>query len=94
MLGKRSPQENLFTIDHQYLSFVGRNSFYGYLAAHRHELFRDEDFALLYCADNGRTSVPPSLLACALLLQWYENVSDQEATDRAKFDLRWKLALC
>lgn len=93
MLGKRSPQENLFTIDHQYLPFVGRNSFYGYLAAHRHELFCDEDFALLYCADNGRTSVPPSLLACALLLQWYENVSDQEATDRAKFDLRWKLAL-
>lgn len=93
MLGKRSPQENLFTIDHQYLSFVGEDSFYGYLAAHRHELFCDEDFALLYCADNGRTSVPPSLLACALLLQWYENASDQEAIDRAKFDLRWKLAL-
>ena len=93
MLGKRSLQENLFNTDNQYLSFVGRDSFYGYLAAHRHELFRDEDFAFLYCADNGRTSVPPSLLACALLLQWYENVSDQEATDRAKYDLRWKVAL-
>lgn len=93
MLGKRSPQENLFTLDHQYLSFVGEDSFYGYLAAHRHELFSDEDFALLYCADNGRTSVPPSLLACALLLQWYENVGDQEAVDRSKYDLRWKVAL-
>lgn len=93
MLGKRSSQENLFTVDHQYLSFIGEDSFYGYLAAHRHKLFSDEDFASLYCADNGRTSVPPSLLACALLLQWYDNVSDQEATDRSMFDLRWKVAL-
>lgn len=93
MLGKRSPQENLFTVDHQYLSFVGEDSFFGYLATHRHELFCDDDFAFLYCADNGRPSVAPSLLACALLLQWYDNVSDQEATDRAKYDLRWKVAL-
>jgi IS5 family transposase len=93
MLGRRSAQDDLFAADNQYLSFVGRDSFYGYLAAHRHELFRDEDFASLYCLDNGRESVPPSLLACALLLQWYDNVSDQEAVDRSKFDLRWKVAL-
>lgn len=93
MLGRRLAQDDLFAADNQYLSFVGRDSFYGYLAAHRHELFRDEDFASLYCLDNGRASVPPSLLACALLLQWYDNVSDQEAVDRAKFDLRWKVAL-
>jgi hypothetical protein len=93
MLGKRSSQDDLFAADNQYLSFVGRDSFYGYLARHRHELFRDEDFASLYCLDNGRASVPPSLLACALLLQWYDNASDQEAVDRSKFDLRWKVAL-
>lgn len=93
MLGKRSSQDDLFNADSQYLAYVGRDSFYGYLAYHRHELFRDEDFASLYCLDNGRPSVPPSLLACALLLQWYDNVSDQEAVDRAKFDLRWKVAL-
>lgn len=93
MLGKRPAQENLFNADNQYLSFVGTDTFYGYVAAHRHELFRDEDFASLYCLDNGRPSVAPSLLACALLLQWYDNVSDQEAVDRAKFDLRWKVAL-
>ena len=93
MLGRRSTQDELFAADNQYLSFVGGDTFYGYLAAHRHELFRDEDFASLYCLDNGRVSVPPSLLACALLLQWYDNVSDQEAVERAKFDLRWKVAL-
>ena len=93
MLGKRSVQENMFTVDQQYLSFIGEDSFYGYLAAHRHELFDDEDFGFLYCRDNGRASVPPSVLATTLLLQWYDGVADQEAVDRAKYDLRWKVAL-
>src|SRR5205823_10817738 len=56
-------------------------------------LFRDEDFAALYCPDNGRPSVPPSLLATALLLQTHDDVSDEEAAARAAFDLRWKVAL-
>ena len=44
-------------------------------------------------ADNGRDSVPPSLLATALLLQSHDKVSDAEAKARADFDLRWKVAL-
>jgi len=93
MLGKRSPQDNLFSCDNKYRKLVGERSFYCYLADHRHELFDDEDFADFYCEDNGRESVPPSLLACASLLQWYDNVSDKEATEKATFDLRWKVAL-
>ena len=42
--------------------------------------------------DNGRDSVPPSLLATALLLQTYDQVSDAEAKARADFDIRWKVA--
>jgi transposase len=72
---------------------VGRDSFYGFLASHRGELFRDEDFTCLYCSGNGRPSVPPSLLAMALLLQAHDGVSDEEAKARADFDLRWKVAL-
>jgi Transposase domain (DUF772) len=56
-------------------------------------LFRDEDFAGLYCRDNGRPSVPPSLLATALVLQAYAGVSDDEAKQSADYDLRWKVAL-
>lgn len=93
MLGKRQAQTDLFTADTQYLQFVGEESFYGFLARHGRELFRDEDFAKLYCADNGRTSVPPSVLAMALLLQTHDRVSDEEAKARADFDLRWKVAL-
>lgn len=93
MLGKRSVQRGLFEADHVYLDYVGRDSFYGFLASQRGQLFRDEEFAALYCRDNGRVSVPPSLLATALLLQTYDAVSDDEATARAAFDLRWKVAL-
>ena len=59
----------------------------------RGQLFRDADFAEFYCADNGRDSVPPSLLATALLLQTHDKVSDAEAKARADFDIRWKVAL-
>ena len=93
MLGKRSAQGNLFSADAQYLDFVGKDTFYGFVAHHGRELFRDEDFAQLYCLDNGRTSVPPSRLAMALLLQTHDKVSDDEAKQRATFDLRWKVAL-
>ena len=93
MLGKRSDQRGLFEADHLYLDFVGRDSFYGFLASQRGQLFRDEEFASLYVLDNGCPSVPPSLLAAALLLQTHDLCSDEEAKARADFDLRWKVAL-
>ena len=72
---------------------MGRDTCYGLLASLRGRLFRDADFAEFYCADNGRDSVPPSLLATALLLQTHDKVSDAEAKARADFDIRWKVAL-
>ena len=93
MLRKRSPQRGLFEADHLYLGFVGEDTFYGFLARHRDELFCDEDFAEFYSPDWGRPSVPPSLLATALLLQSHDRVSDEEAKARADYDLRWKVAL-
>jgi len=93
MLGERGPQRGLFEADSLYLDFVGRNSFYGFLASLRGQLFRDEDFAGLYREDWGRPSVPPSLLATALVLQWHDRVSDEETWRRACFDLQWKVAL-
>ena len=93
MLGERSDRRGLWEADRLYLDHVGRESFYGLLASLRGRLFRDADFAEFYCADNGRDSVPPSLLATALLLQSHDKVSDAEAKARADFDLRWKVAL-
>ncbi len=93
MLGERSDQRGLWEADRLYLDHVGRDTFYGLLASLRGRLFRDADFAEFYCRDNGRDSVPPSLLATALLLQSHDKVSDAEAKARADFDLRWKVAL-
>jgi transposase len=93
MLGERSAQRGLFEADTVFADFVGRRNFYGFVASQRDELFRDEDFAALYCRNNGRPSVPPSLLATALVLQAYDGVSDDEAKQRADYVLRWTVAL-
>ena len=69
MLGERSDQRGLWEADRLYLDHVGRDTFYGMLASLRGRLFRDAEFAEFYCPDNSRDSVPPSLLATALLLQ-------------------------
>ena len=60
MLGKRGPQRGLFEADTMYGEYVGQDSFYGFLAQHRQELFRDEDFAAMYCANNGGPACRPA----------------------------------
>jgi len=92
MLGKRSPQRELFRPDNSLINHVGADTFYGFLARQGGRLFRDRDFADLY-GDRGRPSVPPSQLCILLTLQAKEGVSDQEAVDRTAFDIRWKVAL-
>ena len=92
MLGRRSPQRSFF--DAQSLPHcVPADSFYGRMAAVGDVLFPDEDLAMMYCPDNGRPSLPPSLMNGILLLQFYDNVSDDEAVERTKYDMRWKVAL-
>jgi hypothetical protein len=48
----------------------------------RQNAFRDEDFAALYRAHNGRPSVPPSLAVSMLYLRAYDKVSFLEAIER------------
>jgi transposase len=92
MLGRRDPQRSLF--DAQSLPHrVPADSFYGRMGAVHDVLFRDDDLAMMYCPDNGRPSIPPSLMCGATLLQFYDDVSDAEAVDRMRFDRRWQVAL-
>ena len=99
MLGKRSDQKGLWEADRLYLDYVGKDTFYGLLASLRGQLFSDDDFAEIYCPDNGRDSVPPSLLATALLLQTYDKVSDARGYTRPRRGLtstsggRWRWGL-
>ena len=92
MLGRRDPQRSFF--DSQSLPHrVPADSFYGRMGAVSDVLFRDDDLEMMYCPDNGRPSIPPSLLSGVTLLQFHDNVSDAEAVERTMFDLRWKVAL-
>jgi transposase len=94
MLGEREPQRPLFSTATQLgPKTVEGLGFYGKLASEGHRLFRDADFAGAYCPDNGRPSVPPSVLALARLLQHFDGVSDAEVVERCQYDLRWKVAL-
>lgn len=93
MMGEIDAQGNLFTGDQVHLDHVGRDTFYGWLAQEGPRVFPDSDFKKLYVLDNGRKSIPPSQLMRMVLLQWYEGTSDKETVERAKFDLRWKVAL-
>ena len=72
---------------------VPADSFYAHMGAVNDELFHDDDLAAMYCADNGRPSWPPSLMSGITLLQFHDDVSDEEAVERLMFDLRWKVAL-
>jgi hypothetical protein len=71
---------------------VPAGSMFAFLAAHRGELFGDEDFADLFPSGRGRPSVPASVMASVMVLQVLHDYSDAEAAEAARCDLRWKAA--
>jgi len=71
---------------------VPAGSMFAFLAAHRGELFGDEDFADLFPSGKGRPSVPASVMASVMVLQVLHDYSDAEAAEAARCDLRWKAA--
>jgi hypothetical protein len=70
---------------------VGEDSVYALLHRERDHLFPDEFFADLF-TDWGRRSVPPSIVACVMVLQKLGGLSDREAAARFTFDARWRYA--
>ena len=71
---------------------VPAGSMFAFLAAHRQELFGDEDFADLFPSGRGRPSVPAGVMASVMVLQVLHDYSDAEAAEAARCDLRWKVA--
>jgi Transposase domain (DUF772)/Transposase DDE domain len=71
---------------------VPAGSMFAFLAAHRVDLFGDEDFADLFPSGKGRPSVPASVMASVMVLQVLHDYSDAEAAEAARCDLRWKAA--
>jgi hypothetical protein len=67
------------------------SSIFRLLSRDSHRLFPDEAFSDLF-SDIGRCSVPPRIVAVAMVLQRVHGLSDREAADAFAFDLRWKYA--
>jgi Transposase domain (DUF772) len=69
------------------------NSMFAFLAAHRTEVFPDEDFADLFPSGRGRPSIPATVMAAVLTLQTLHDFSDRETAEAVCFDVRWKAAI-
>jgi hypothetical protein len=93
MLGRRKMQLSLFHMPLWAEGLVDGDSFYARMGSFWPQVSQDEDLANMYHPEPGKPSVPPSLLCGVLILQYFDDVSDREAADRVRFDLRWKLAL-
>ena len=60
---------------------LAKDSIYSFLRRERDRLFPYDAFADLF-AENGRRSVPPSVVATTMVLQRLEGLSDREAAER------------
>jgi hypothetical protein len=74
-----------------------KRKLFRFLRLYRHELF-DEAFqteleAMYRDTGAGKEPIPPALMAMAVLLQGYDQLSDAEAVEHTVMDLRWQLVL-
>jgi IS5 family transposase len=71
---------------------VPEGSVYAFLADHRFELFPADAFADLFPSGRGRPSVPADVIASAMILKELEGLSDRQAAEAVRCDIRWKVA--
>jgi len=71
---------------------VPEGSMFWFLAAHRGQVFPDQEFADLFPSGRGRPSLPAPVAAAILTLQTLYDLSDAETAEAARCDLRWKVA--
>ena len=71
---------------------VPAGSVFAFLAEHRREVFPAELFADLFPSRTGRPSLPADVAASVLVLQALQDLSDRDAVEAVRCDLRWKVA--
>jgi hypothetical protein len=90
--GRSGPDRQLLDTAALAGHLVPAGSVYAFLAEHRREVFPDGLFADLFSSGRGRPSVPAEVIASVLVLQTLRDLSDAEAMDALRCDLRWKVA--
>lgn len=89
--GSSDPNRELLDAQALVGHLVPLGSVYSFLAQHRQRLFPDELFADLF-GGRGRPSQPGELVATVMVLQSLEGLSDRDAIESLRTDLRWKVA--
>jgi hypothetical protein len=91
-LGKTPVQREMWRSTSAYCeASLSPTSIHRLLHSECHRLFPDEAFADLF-QNIGRRSIPPRIVAVVMILQRLEGLSDREAVERFRFDIRWKYA--
>src|SRR4051795_5882822 len=92
MQGRSGDQREILDAESVTGHLLKAGSVFGFLAAHRRELFPDDMFADLFPSGRGRPSVSADVMAAVITLQALRGLSDNETVDAVTFDLRWKTA--
>ncbi len=71
---------------------VPDDSVQAFLADHRKELFKDEDFEDLFPSGKGRPSIPVDVICSVMVLQALEGLSDRDAVRQLRNRIDWKVA--
>ena len=93
MLKPHERQTTFTDADHLCAHLIPQDSFYHKFREIISPLIKDEQFDSMYCKDNGRPSIAPSLLAMVTILQFYKNLSDREMERACMYDIEIKYAL-
>jgi transposase len=91
--GRSDPNRELLDAAALVGHLVPAGTVYAFLAEHRRRLFPDELFGDLFPSGRGRPSVPADVIATVLVLQSLEGMSDRDAVQALRTDLRWKVAV-
>jgi len=92
MQGLNDPNRELLDAGAFCRQLVDEGSVYAFLADHRTDVFPDDMFADLFPSRRGRPSTPAGVMASAMILKELEGLSDRQAADALRCDIRWKVA--
>src|SRR5512146_2503716 len=93
MIEKATGQASFYDSDLVCDRLIPPDSFYRKFSELVVPLIKDDQFESMYCKDNGRPCIPPSLLALATILQFHKNLSDRAMERACLYDIEVKFAL-
>jgi transposase len=92
MQGHQDPDRRLLDAQALCRQLVGEGTVYAFLADHRSELFKEDDFTDLFASSRGRPSIPAAVVCSVMVLQALEGLSDRDAIRQLRTRIDWKVA--